>query len=401
MLADKRKNLLHIFFGIGILVFVLVLIFVLMYFKSRADDITASVTIQNQKPTAATFYIMKESDLPSSGTYSPSLSDDLDTPSAGEFAPTAGDTSGTKIYLNGFVTDPDGAADIDRVFGIARLNSDDGCPHMGGGGPAPTDVDTCLIKMPCTLGGAVYSGDITADTSNDRSFSCAITVPFYAQPGTWQVAIGAWDTSEASDDCPPFYDQETGPDTCPDSVVLWTESSPTFTMADEAAVSPMSDTFSFGTLAVSTSTTNANTDSGRYMTFQQQGNVPADVQISGADYSGYTGMVCRTAGTDNTKRIPMANQQFAKTSGLDYNSGTDGDGDTSMKALTSSPVTVPIDVDITTFSATDPFDGSVYDGGLSLWIKHPMGNVYWNILTPSDVKGVCTGTIVASGIAHT
>ena len=99
-------------------------------------------------------------------------------------------------------------------------------------------------------------------------------------------------------------------------------------------------------------------------------------------------MVCQTGGSPNGKTIPIANQQFAKATNLGYDATVPnaGDGNTTMKELSSSPSTVSLAIPLTDVS-TDP-------------VGNTPGNIYWNILIPSDAKGSCSGTITASSIAH-
>ena len=584
MTTFNRQKFLRLSSGIGIILVALVLIGVFVYVKSHANDVnvTASVSIANTPPTAAVFNVQTVPAVVSGGIFTAGSPSSSDLPS-GTFAPVAGDTTNTKLYIDGYVTDPDGAADIVQVAAVIKLNSDTSCASSGGGtelladggfeswsdsstltspnwtatsvggtsvsltqdssshsgasaakitgdmstgppsliflesnlstgkpsgdsvsfsgyekndggsaavggaffldstvsgasssthiynftshawesilntgpmsgtyspvnnilGGTLTDYvqegansssysplsgasltipangsiemvglgylasgaftvylddfsmtvssggfgakDMCIAQMSCTLGGPYYISG-TSEQSNDRSFSCEIVVPYYAKPGTWQYAIVAWDNSESTADCPPFYDQQADPSPCkntPDGTpIIFTGSSPTFTMASMAGLSG-SPTLNYGTGLEKGSSTPNTGYASRATAFTQAGNVIEDVQVSSV-----ADMVCQTGGSPNGKTIPIANQQFAKATNLGYDATVPnaGDGNTTMKELSSSPSTVSLAIPLTDVS-TDP-------------VGNTPGNIYWNILIPSDAKGSCSGTITASSIAH-
>lgn len=289
-------------------------------FAHAATDVGASVGITNVTPTVDAIRI-------SSAAYS---SDSY--PAGVTLLPNATNT----VYLTGTLTDRNGDGTIattSAVFYRSGLASSTSCT---------TDNNNCYRVATCSL-------DTSYGSATEAAYACPVGLMFWADatdaggryPGeTWIAAITASD----------IHGSSTVATTSREVLSLLSLSVPS--------------TLSYTTLALGATTTAANNSS---LTFTQQGNTRADVQVSG------TAMTCSGAGS-----IPVSAQRWSLTDvGYSHASTT---------ALSATATTTYMGVD--------------YRDSESI---SPTASLYFNIGIPtSTVSGTCSGTnvvavVVASG----
>lgn len=340
MQESNNSNALHWILGASLLLIALFVVIALVNVKSQADNVSTSATITNSSPTISAVYITAASSttLVNDATMTPSSGANKTIWITGTIADNNGDsdiTAGTgkvrvAFYESGTTCDPDDA-----------LNKDNNNCYKSSTANDATNTDG---------GGVACSIDSSTGTSLTATFTCPITLAFYADAtvaggvnaaGNWVAKVKVLDAASA----------------------FAVDFATTTEMQLQTSLS-IGASIAYGELALGVSNTSTNNAA---LLLTQYGNDEATVSVTSA-----TAMAC-TIGT-----IPVGNQQWALTD-IDYDAvGTN--------ALTTSAAPTSVLVPYRTDDASATQSNKY---------------LYWDILIPTTgVGGSCTGTDVLATSAY-
>lgn len=312
---QNQSNTAHWVLGIALLLIGVFVIIALVLVNSQAA--TSQVTINNSAPAFDTRFI---STNPNGGVN--------DFGGGVNLLPGGNKT----ININGKVSDANGNADITGVSVYVRRSgiASTSCDSVG-----EVDPNFCYVVESCTLSNPNF---------NQKDYNCAVNLEYYA------------DSTSPSGEFPAenwVLDMAVT-----DGTATTTDNTGNFEVNNLVALN-IPGAINWGTLALNTQTTNANNNE---MVITQNGNTPADVEVSG------TNLTC-----DGSGNIPVNNVKWALT-----------------------------DVGATDGSAV-ALSGTNADTNLAVGRRsgaEVTKTLYWNISIPAGgVLGTCTGTVNISAIA--
>ena len=250
------------YFSIVLVAAAVIVIFGLVLANSQADTATTSATITNANPSVTGGFV---------STSANGGSDDFGS------GVTLNAGSTLSMHVNGTVFDDNGSGDISSVSVVAFRSG------ATGGTSCTADNNDCYIVSSCTL---------TANDATTLNYNCEVPLEFYADPtdsGTYSAE--SWDFLVT------VTDSSAGTGSIQFSSVSKDVEVNSLLSLDIPA------TIAYGSFAPGD---NLGASEGIQWSLENQGNVAADIQVSGTD------MTC-TTGT-----IAIANQEYSDTdSGFD------------------------------------------------------------------------------------
>ena len=159
----QESKTLHYILGISLVMIAVFVVASLVMINTQADNQNTNVVIQNVGPNVDNMFSV------SSGTVADPIVDSFATSVI-----TVAASTGTTIYLQGIVSDPNGQADISTVTAKFYLTS------VGAGPCAATNSYECysVASASCTLSTAAPAGGANGTS---KSYSCAIPLSFYTK----------------------------------------------------------------------------------------------------------------------------------------------------------------------------------------------------------------------------